>query len=89
MRSIRVLLWSSLLVAGVALGAAGRIAPAQILDIDGRPLKPFEPAGAASLIFFVATDCPVSNSYAPEIQRVCREYGSQRRGVLARCTRTV
>lgn len=75
MRSSRVLLWVSLLVAGVALGAAGRVAPVQIRDIDGRTLKPFEPAGAASLIIFVATDCPVSNSYAPEIQRVCREYG--------------
>lgn len=28
----------------------------------------------ASLIFFVLTDCPISNSYAPEIQRICREY---------------
>lgn len=28
----------------------------------------------ASLIFFVLTDCPISNSYAPEIQRICKEY---------------
>ena len=47
----------------------------QIRDLDGRTLTPFEPAGAASVIFFVATDCPISNSYAPEIQRVCDEYG--------------
>jgi len=40
----------------------------------GRPLNPFEPAGAANVMFFIATDCPISNSYAPEIQRVCREY---------------
>lgn len=33
----------------------------------------------ASLIFFVLTDCPISNSYAPEIQRICKEYA--RRGV--------
>jgi thiol-disulfide isomerase/thioredoxin len=49
----------------------------QMPDVDGRPLNPFQPAGLANVIFFVATDCPVSNSYAPEIQRVCREYGSR------------
>ena len=75
MRSSRTLIWGGVFAAGIALGAAGRVASVQILDIDGRTQTPFEPAGAASLIVFVATDCPVSNSYAPEIQRVCREYG--------------
>jgi hypothetical protein len=32
--------------------------------------------------FFIATDCPISNGYAPEIQRICRAYESK--GV--RCT---
>jgi hypothetical protein len=49
----------------------------QILDVTGRTLKPFEPAGVANVIFFIATDCPISNSYAPEIQRVCRQFGSR------------
>jgi hypothetical protein len=48
-------------------------------DLEGRPLNPFQPAGAAGVLFFVATDCPISNSYAPEIQQICQEYG--RRGV--------
>ena len=46
-----------------------------IQALDGRMLRPFEPDGAANVIFFVQSDCPISNSYAPEIQRVCREYG--------------
>jgi hypothetical protein len=50
---------------------------ATIRGIDGRVIAPFQPAGAANVIFFVQTDCPVSNSYAPEIQRICREYGSR------------
>ena len=37
--------WSGLVAASVALGAAGPGAPVQIRDIDGRTLKPFEPAG--------------------------------------------
>lgn len=28
----------------------------------------------ANLVFFVLTDCPISNSYAPEIQRICNAY---------------
>jgi hypothetical protein len=64
------------LVLALAVTARGTAVPAaQILDIEGRALKPFEPAGAAHVMFFIATDCPISNSYAPEIQRVCREYG--------------
>ncbi len=75
MWSSRVLLWSSVIAAALAVGAAARATSVQILDVDGRLLKPFDPSGAASLVFFVSTDCPVSNSYAPEIQRICREYG--------------
>jgi thiol-disulfide isomerase/thioredoxin len=30
---------------------------------------------AISVEFFITTDCPISNSYAPEIQRICAEYG--------------
>jgi hypothetical protein len=33
------------------------------------------PPGRATLRFFVTSDCPISNSYAPEIQRICGEYG--------------
>lgn len=54
---------------------AGQRQPAgEFLDLAGQPLKPFEPAGSASVIFFVATDCPISNSYTPEIQSICRDY---------------
>ena len=75
MRSRRALLWSAFSVTVLAT-AATRGVPV-ILGVDGRPLKPFEPAGAANVIVFIATDCPISNSYAPEIQRVCQEYGAR------------
>ena len=65
----------SLLAAGVVLTTAIASLPEQIRSVDGSILTPFAPDGAASVIFFVATDCPVSNSYAPEIQRICAEYG--------------
>lgn len=57
--------------------AALRAPDVRIRALDGEMLTPFAPAGTAGVIFFVATDCPISNSYASEIQRICRDYGSR------------
>jgi hypothetical protein len=43
----------------------------EIRSVDGTLLRPFEPAAAANVLVFVATDCPISNGYAPELQRIC------------------
>ena len=59
----------------MALAAGG--APPPIRDVQGRLLNPFKPAGAANVLFFVSSDCPVSNSYAPEIQRLCGQYAGR------------
>ena len=45
-----------------------------IADIQGVPRSPLRPEGKASVLFFITSDCPISNSYAPEIQRICSEY---------------
>jgi hypothetical protein len=49
----------------------------QTRDIDGRSMAPFQPTGKANVLLFVQTDCPVSNSYAPEIQRICKAYAAK------------
>ena len=49
----------------------------QIRTVDGAVLRPLAPAGAANVLFFIATDCPISNGYAPEIQRICHAYASK------------
>jgi len=46
----------------------------QIRAVDGTMLRPLEPAGAANVLVFVTIDCPISNGYAPEIQKICGEY---------------
>ena len=61
--------------AGAVLSAGDGRTRLQMNAVTGGTVAPFAPAGKAAVVFFVATDCPVSNSYAPEIQRVCREYG--------------
>jgi len=49
-----------------------------IADIQGVPRSPLRPDGIASVLFFITSDCPISNSYAPEIQRICSEYGPKK-----------
>jgi hypothetical protein len=49
----------------------------QVRGIDGRAFALFAPRGSASVIFFVATDCPISNWYAPTIQQVCRDFAAR------------
>jgi hypothetical protein len=38
--------------------------------------------GRATVTFFIASDCPISNAYAPEISRICSVYKA--RGVSCR-----
>ena len=49
-----------------------------IQDVNGVPRFPLNPDGKASVLFFITTDCPISNSYAPEIQRICSEYSPKK-----------
>jgi hypothetical protein len=60
--------------------AALSVTPVVVRDIDGKPWTLLSPdRGQLDLLFFISPDCPVSNRYAPEIQRVCSDY--QSRGV--------
>ena len=45
-------------------------------DVAGVDHHPFsDPAVKAVALVFVLSDCPVANGYAPEINRLCAEYG--------------
>jgi hypothetical protein len=51
---------------------------ARILTLDGQPIDPFATAAdKPTVIFFLGTDCPIANRYAPEIRRFIREFASQ------------
>jgi hypothetical protein len=58
----------------LALFAASLAIP----DIDGVARTPLQPEGKASVLFFITSDCPISNSYAPEVQRICAEYSPKK-----------
>ena len=49
----------------------------QVRGVNGDVFALFAPTGAASAVFFIATDCPISNWYAPTIQQVCRDYAAR------------
>jgi hypothetical protein len=78
MQPKRLLLWGAVVFALASLvppTGVGEGSSTEIRDVDGRPLKPFEPTGPANVIFFIATDCPISNGYAPEIQHIAHVRG--------------
>jgi thiol-disulfide isomerase/thioredoxin len=51
----------------------------QLLDLNGRVVDPFQiTSGAKAVVFlFTATDCPISNRYAPEVQRVYHAFAEK------------
>lgn len=45
------------------------------VDVSGRPVTQLAPPGThAVVLFFAASDCPVSNRYIPEIQRLTVQF---------------
>ena len=57
---------------GIVLGQ-----PGQIADITGLPFAPFAAGGSPRILVFVTSDCPISNGYAPDLQRLCSQYRAQ------------
>lgn len=50
----------------------------ELKDADGVARRPLDVKGAAgAVVLFIANDCPISNGYAPEINRICAEYGTE------------
>lgn len=48
------------------------------MDLNGHPIEQIAPAGSrAVVLFFVASDCPISNRYIPEIERLDSEFAAE------------
>ncbi len=58
----------------VFLVAAAGLASAAALDLAGNPRDPFAAPAEARVLIFVRIDCPVTNRYAPELQRLSEEF---------------
>ena len=52
-----------------------------LMDLDGRPQKPLDLSGVkVNVVIFITNDCPIANSYAPEIKSIIGEYSSRGAG---------
>jgi hypothetical protein len=59
-----------LFVLAISAGLAGTSA----VDLNGHPIEQLAPAGTRAIVlFFAASDCPISNRYIPEIQHLAKE----------------
>ena len=48
-------------------------------DLKGRPIDPLAHVEAKGVVLiFVATDCPIANRYAPEVERLYETYGGRK-----------
>jgi hypothetical protein len=61
----------SLLALAMGAGLTGPLA----IDVNGRPVTDLAPPGTrAVVLFFAASDCPISNRYIPEVQRIAKQF---------------
>ncbi|HZK80214.1 MAG TPA: redoxin domain-containing protein [Humisphaera sp.] len=70
----------TLAFAGAVAGnpPATQVASPAIADVTGVIRRPLEMGESkAAVIIFIAVDCPISNGYAPEINRLCKQYESK------------
>ncbi|MBV8550372.1 MAG: redoxin domain-containing protein [Acidobacteriaceae bacterium] len=49
-----------------------------VLDLKGKPVDLFASPAAVQVLLFVRTDCPITNRYAPELQRLHSEFASRK-----------
>lgn len=63
-----------IVLAGLAT-AAGADPP--VRDLQGRAVDPLDSSAAGAVVLlFIGVDCPISNRYAPELQRLYEEYAA-------------
>ena len=70
---MRRILGTALLVA--ALANAGQLT---LASVDGREVQPLRTeTGKAAVFIFTRTDCPISNRYAPEVERLYESFSNR------------
>lgn len=71
-----------LIAAASSAISAGDGPAIRLTDSAGRVVEPLTAQGQkATVLFFLTTECPIGNRYAPEISRIVRDY--QARGVIS------
>ena len=66
-----------MLLSGSALAFSDQNASPVSAGLTGKPVDPFSSPARVRVLLFVRTDCPITNRYAPELQRIAGEFSSQ------------
>ena len=62
-----------------ALAVTGFAAPlSEVSDLNGKPKDPFAQPAEVRVFLFVRSDCPITNRYAPELQRLAGEFAARK-----------
>ncbi len=61
----------------VLLAALPLLSPAAISNATGKVVDPFASTAHARVFIFARTDCPLTHRYAPELQRIWREFSGR------------
>jgi AhpC/TSA family protein len=72
----------ALLTLLAAASGAERVPLARVTDLDGRRLDALPVGPGPTVLVFTATECPISNRYAPELRRLRERFAG--RGVTFR-----
>lgn len=72
-RTFLAALAAVLVFASCALASQSR----EALDLDGKSVDPFTSPARVEVFLFVRTDCPITNRYAPELQRLGKEFSAR------------
>lgn len=69
---------AALCAAGLGASLGSKATPRfSLQDTTGATHTDAEWKGANVVLFFLTTDCPISNGYVPEMNRIAKEYGSR------------
>jgi hypothetical protein len=61
----------------VACDPFASAAPATAFNLQRQAATPFRQTNVATVLVFVGVDCPISNRYAPEVQRLSGQFRAQ------------
>jgi len=76
-RSAVVFIAASLTMMGWSASLNKEAPRFSLQDTSGATHTDAEWKGANVVLFFLTTDCPISNGYVPEMNRIAKEYGSR------------
>src|SRR3954471_6273518 len=72
-------LWiACLAVASAVFVPASVPETARVTDLSGQAVSPLKEKAKAVVLVFLSIDCPISNSYAPELARLNKEFSEKR-----------